>query len=266
MHITHTALAYPNPPVHPGPYAASGPPSRALATFTQEELLQAGNYAYISLFERFNTLKSVPSLLFARLLHAEQFPCRSAYDQLVASLTLTASATPASTNTSTRSVGTSSPLPPAPVLLPCLPYTVRFPTQQSFIGAHGRKEIIVRKYLESAKGDPLTEERICVICRIIHRFWRNLVKGGLLLLKWGEIDGLALEWLKLQVYSLCPELWFCTDDWKLLYYCQGHYSSWRTKHIGNAGNVRKRDSDDEDADEESHPSAKRKCLGMAFAF
>jgi hypothetical protein len=116
-------------------------------------------------------------------------------------------------------------------------------TRQSFKDAYGRETTNIVKYFEGAQGEQLSKERIGVICRIIHRFWRALGKKGMLPEKWGQIDGTALEWLKAQVYTLCPELRFCLHDWKLLFYCQGHYSSWRSQ------NILKRTASDVDDDE-----------------
>jgi hypothetical protein len=179
---------------------------------------------------------------------------RAAYDQLVAGLAINRSST-----TPGRCL---LPLPPAPVLPPCPPFKVRFMTRQSFKDVYGRETTHIAKYFEGAKGERLSKERIDVICRIIHRFWRALAKKGLLPEKWGGIDGTAFEWLKAQVYTLCPELRFCSNDWKLHFYCQRHYSSWRTQNISKRSHLEIDNDDENGAAHVSPKPAKRRRPSM----
>jgi hypothetical protein len=126
-------------------------------------------------------------------------------------------------------------LPAAPLLPPCLPFRVKYMSRQAYIDVEGPKCTAIKTYFEDATGTSLPSRRRDYICDVIQRFWRSLRKYKVLPDKWGHILGEVFEWFKANVYALCPKLRFCEDDWKLQYYCQGHFSSWHTKTIGPSG-------------------------------
>jgi hypothetical protein len=125
------------------------------------------------------------------------------------------------------------PIPDAPNL-----GNTRFSTRKAYHDRMGKKSRTAVIYFDDKDGRPHSAAWNDALSERVRDCWATLADLHLAPAKWGERNNIIFDWLKQQVYPDFPDVMLCELDWKLRYWCQTHYSSWRDDHIGKAAEVK----------------------------
>jgi hypothetical protein len=90
---------------------------------------------------------------------------------------------------------------------------------------------------ETLRGQEWHKARLRAFTSAVHRLLATLARHGLLPPSWNQIGQREWIWLRNNLYLEYPDLRLCEGDWRLLRWCQGHYSDHRTTHYGTAEEI-----------------------------
>ncbi|KIK90678.1 hypothetical protein PAXRUDRAFT_35223 [Paxillus rubicundulus Ve08.2h10] len=118
-------------------------------------------------------------------------------------------------------------------------------------------------YLEQENGDPIPEETVHAMWKVLQGAWLELVQRKLAPLTWGKLSTTGWDLVHGLMEAAFPFLWFANNGWKT-------YSSWHGRHIDDNGNWKSKKSqqdlgdednvdEDDDGDPEDSKLKMKKC-------
>ncbi|KIK73627.1 hypothetical protein PAXRUDRAFT_37069 [Paxillus rubicundulus Ve08.2h10] len=110
-------------------------------------------------------------------------------------------------------------------------------------------------YLEQENGNPIPEETVCAMRKVLRGAWSELVQRKLAPLTWGKFSTTGWDLVHGLMEAAFPFLWFTNNGWKVKQMATKTYSSLHGRHVDDNGNWKSKKSqqdlgDEDDVDED----------------
>jgi hypothetical protein len=105
-------------------------------------------------------------------------------------------------------------------------------------------------YLEQENGDPIPEETVRAMRKVLRGAWSELVQRKLAPLTWGKLATTGRDLVHGLMEAAFPFLRFANNGWKVERMATKTYSSWHGRHVDDNGNWKNKKSQQDSGDED----------------